>query len=171
MNWKVLGAGVVVTVPLLAILASGFGLNPRVESNALEGQVAPNFELQTLEGDRVSLSELRGKPVVINFWATWCQPCLIEHQALIRSAQRFAPAGVTFLGVLYNDEPAEAVQYLKRKGSAYPTLIDINGRTAIDYGVAGVPETFFIDAQGTIAYKATGPVNDAMVSEILGGLP
>jgi len=171
MNWKVLGAGVVVTVPLLAILASGFGLNPRVESNALEGQAAPNFELETLEGDRVALSELRGKPVVINFWATWCQPCLIEHQALIRSAQRFAPAGVTFLGVLYNDEPAEAVRYLKKKGAAYPTLIDVNGRTAIDYGVAGVPETFFINAEGTIAYKATGPVNDEMVSSILRGMP
>ena len=75
MNWKGLTAGAVVTVPLVALLAAGFGRDPKLRSNALEGRPAPAFTLNTLDGDPFSLEEANGKPVVVNFWSTWCQPC------------------------------------------------------------------------------------------------
>lgn len=167
MNWKVWFAGMLLTVPLIVLLATGFGKDPHALPSTMETKPAPAFSLVTLEGDPVTLAELRGKPVVLNFWATWCGPCAQEHPTMIEAAHRYEPRGVVFLGVLYGDEPEKAASFLLKNGSAYPTLIDATQRTAIDYGVAGVPETFFIDPQGRIARKVVGPVSPDQVVETL----
>jgi cytochrome c biogenesis protein CcmG, thiol:disulfide interchange protein DsbE len=167
MNWKVLGGGLLLVGALVAVLASGIGNDPRGESNALEGRMANDFTLKTLDGESISLAGLRGQPVVLNFWSTWCQPCKIEHPHLQQAAKVYSPRGVTFLGVLYNDEAARARPFLKRNGSVFPTLEDPIGRVAIDYGVAGVPETFVIAPDGRIALKLSGPVTYQTLAAIL----
>jgi cytochrome c biogenesis protein CcmG/thiol:disulfide interchange protein DsbE len=119
--------------------------------------MAPGFALTTLDGEAVDLASLAGKPLVLNFWATWCQPCKLEHPNLLEGARR--NPGVAFLGVLYGDTPEKAKRYLDRVGSAYPTLVDPGQRTAMDYGVGGVPETFFIDREGRIVKKLAQPLS------------
>ena len=169
MNWKVLGAGMAVVLPLVAVLASGFGNDPRVSSNALEGKLATQIELTDLDGNEFSLTAMAGKPVLVNFWATWCGPCAQEHAHLLQAHKLYGDR-VQFVAVLYGDEPTAARDFLSKRGSAYPTLIDENQRVAIDYGVAGVPETFFIDKNGQIAKKVSGPISVDLVAVTLEGL-
>jgi cytochrome c biogenesis protein CcmG/thiol:disulfide interchange protein DsbE len=165
MNWKVLAAGAVMVVPLVWILASGFGHDPHAIPTTTIGSTAADFSLESLDGDRVRLSELRGRPVVLNFWSTWCGPCVHEHPLLQAAAKRHPE--ITFLGLLYGDEPDRARDYLKRAGSVYPILIDDSQRIVVDYGVAGVPETFFIAADGTIVEKVSGAVSQAQLLSAL----
>ena len=170
MNWKVMSVGLLFCVPLIFVLAKGFNYDPRALPEELTGEKAPDFALQTLDGYPVSLKELKGSVVVLNFWATWCVPCLQEHKELMSAAEEFKPKGVAFLGILYGDTKAKADGYLKKHGSAYPTLLDDAQRTNIDYGVAGVPETFVIGRDGTIVKKYTGPVTKMELEVLLNGL-
>jgi len=156
-NLWVLGIGFLLIVPILAILASGFGNDPRAVPSMLEAKPAPAFSLVDLDGKTVTLAELRGQPLVLNFWSTWCLPCKQEHP-MLQQAQRDNPS-VRFLGVLYSDTPVKARAYLKKVGSEYPTLIDENNRVSIDYGVAGVPETFFVSRAGVVVDKWVGPLS------------
>ena len=94
--------------------------------------------------------------MVLNFWASWCVACRQEHPNLVAAWERYGDSGVVFLGVLYQDSPRYARQFMKELGGGWPTLLDPGGRTAISYGVAGVPETFFIGRNGRIAYKQVG---------------
>lgn len=159
MNWRVLAIGALIVIPLLVVLAMGFGRDPRALPSTMEGKPAPPFVLETMDGDQeVALVDFRGKPVVVNFYASWCVPCAQEHPWLVRASKVYQPRGVVFLGVIYNDEVAKAKGFLRRYGEAYPSLVDPGARMAIDYGVAGVPETFVIDGQGNIVRKFTGPV-------------
>lgn len=156
-NWKVLLPGLALVLPLVAILASGFGNDPHALPSMLEGRAAPTFALQDLDGAPHTLEGLRGEPVVLNFWSTWCGPCKFEHPLLLQAAG--ARPDIHFLGVIYSDEPGAVRRYLARAGSAFPHLVDDGNKVAIDYGVAGVPETFFIDRQGVIVYKHVGPLD------------
>ena len=167
MNWKIMGAGLAVMLPLIVVLAQGFNYDPRALPEELTGQVAPDFKLTSLEGYEISLADTKGSVVVLNFWATWCGPCLQEHGDLQKSAEKYKSRGVSFLGVLYSDTPAKAKPFLKKHGSIYPTLVDAASRTNIDYGVAGVPETFVIGKDGTILKKFAGPVTSIELDAIL----
>ncbi len=167
MNWKVLLVGLALVGALTAMLASGFGKDPKALPSVLEGRMAPGFELQTLDGETVRLEDFRGSPLVLNFWATWCKPCAAEHPVLQEGAGRYQPRGVVFLGVVYADDAAKVAAYLERHGSAYPNALDATDRTAIDYGVGGVPETFFIDREGRIARKFSGPLDASSLQGIL----
>lgn len=170
MNWKILAAGLVVVLPLVALLASGFGKDPQVLPSMLEGREAPEFALADLDGGGpVRLSALDG-PVVLNFWASWCQPCLYEHPVLLEASKRYGPRGVHFYGVLYGDEVPKAKAWLRRHGQAYPTLDDADGRVALDYGVGGVPETFVIDRDGHVRLKIVGPADPAALFAALDGV-
>jgi len=170
-NWKILGGGAAIMLPLVAVLAGGFGKDPRGSSTAMEGQKAPGFSLISIDGDPLALGELAGSPVVINFWATWCQPCLAEHPVLLEGSKRYRSRGVSFLGLLYDDAADTARRWIAKHGAAFPTLLDPGNHTAIDYGVVGVPETFFIDAGGQIFRKHTGPLTfEAMVDALEGML-
>jgi len=158
-HWPILIGGLLSATAIVLLLAMGFNYrqsNRRV-SSALIHNSAPNFSLQDLEGATVTLSELRGRPVVINFWSTWCIPCKQEHPVL----QRFASQNrdITFLGVVYQDERAKVLRYLQQKGSTYRNLFDPTGSTSVDYAVTGVPETYFIDANGVIQHKTIAALN------------
>ncbi|MEK7704984.1 MAG: redoxin domain-containing protein [Myxococcota bacterium] len=155
MNWRSALIGAVVVIPLLVILALGFGQDPHEVPSVLEGKPAPAFELATVDGKPMRLEEFRGKPVVINFWSTWCRPCKLEHGLLQQSARMYGER-VQFVGIVYQDELEAVRRYLQAGGEAYPQLMDSGSKVAIDYGVAGVPESFFIDATGVIRHKQAG---------------
>ncbi|MCB9682723.1 MAG: TlpA family protein disulfide reductase [Alphaproteobacteria bacterium] len=165
-NLFVLVGGLAVIVPLLVLFAVSFGNDPHEVPSVLEHTPAPQFHLQDLDGKTWDLASLRGKKVVLNFWSTWCVPCRQEHP-LLQQAARLYP-DVVFLGAVYSDEPAKCRAYLTREGTAYAHLVDPEGRLAIDYGVAGVPETYFIDESGVIAHKAVGPVSAPLIQSLLG---
>lgn len=176
-NWMILGGGTFVTLLLVILLGSGFGTDPKALPDQLTGRDAPTFKLVDLQGREWSLQELEGKPVLINFWSTWCGPCKMEHPFLLQAAKRYPD--VQFLGVIYSDENAKVaiqmarppydalMEALDTQGIAYPNLDDGSGRVALDYGVGGVPESFFIDRTGRITYKQVGPLSpDILVAEI-----
>jgi cytochrome c biogenesis protein CcmG/thiol:disulfide interchange protein DsbE len=122
------------------------------------GRAAPPFSLNPVGGGApVSLDSLKGRAVVLNFWATWCVPCAEEHDVLVAGAKMWAEQ-VQFLGVVYQDEEDEVLAFLRKHGRAYPSVFDEGGKTAIAYGVFGVPETFFIAPDGTIVEKFAGPL-------------
>jgi len=158
MNRFALSAGLVVVVPLIAFLALGLRSDPSRIDSPLVGKPAPELALADLDGKKIRLQDLRGKPVVINFWATWCQACVVEHPVLLEASRRFE-GRVQFLGLIYQDDPVTVRSFLDRHGSWGPSLVDPGGRLAIAYGVYGVPETFILDSQGTIVDKVTGPVD------------
>ena len=169
MNYKVLAAGLVVVLPTLAIFWKSFGTDPHALPKALEGKHAPAFALTSLTGERVERSSLDGRPFVLNFWATWCIPCAQEHPAMLDVARKYGDR-IQFYGVLYGDDEEKAKAWLEKRGTAYPTLMDPRGRTAIDYGVAGVPETFIVNGKGEIVEKVVGPIDPNAVARVLDGL-
>ena len=169
MNRTVLIIGLALTAPLVWVLASGFGKDPHAIQSPLVGREAPTFALRQLQGGQTVGLKAAGKPTVLNFWATWCRPCVQEHGVLTAAAQRYKDK-VRFLGIVYEDTPERIRSYLKRSGAAYPTLIDEAGKTAIAYGVYGVPETFFISADGQIVAKHAGPLNPQTIQGYLAQL-
>jgi len=165
-NLRVLVAGLAVAVPLLAILVLNIGRDPHAVRSPLVGRAAPGFSLVPIGGGQpVALEQLRGHPVVLNFWATWCVPCLQEHPALSEASHSFPE--VQFLGVVYEDDAARATSFVQERPSGYPSLLDPDGRTAIAYGVFGVPETFFIDGSGRIVEKFVGPLEPASIAALI----
>src|SRR5215203_2950684 len=122
------------------------------------GRRAPNFTLTTVTGETVQLTEVRGKPVVINFWATWCGPCQREMPALEDAAQRFG-GDVVFLGV-DEGEPLDVVEkYLEELGVTFAVPLDSDMSVGDRYQVAGMPTTFFVDAEGIIRHLWVGEMN------------
>jgi cytochrome c biogenesis protein CcmG/thiol:disulfide interchange protein DsbE len=136
-NRTALLVGGLISLPLLVFLGLGFRTDPKVIESPLLGQPAPDFELLDLEGDTVSLEALRGRPVVVNFWATWCQPCIVEHPVLVRTAERWQ-GRAHFLGVIYHDEQSAIERFLARRGAWGSTLVDPVSAVAIRYGVYGM---------------------------------
>lgn len=168
-NRKVILIGAVVTLPLLVFLAFSLGFNPRVIPSPLIGKVAPDFELTSLDGAVVRLSELRGQPVLINFWATWCQPCIVEHPVLIDGARRYQ-GRARFLGIIYQDEADMIRRFIATRGGWGTTLVDPGVKVALSYGVYGAPETFIIDKNGVIVDKLTGATTPRQLDAVLGPL-
>lgn len=169
MNRTVLVIGALIVVPLLVFLAIAFRFDPRTIESPLVGKPAPEFALVDLDGRRVDLAELEGKPVVINFWATWCQPCVVEHPMLVEAA-RIYDGRAHFLGIVYQDEPDLIRRFVDRRGAWGPALLDPDSRVAIAYGVYGAPETFILDADGTIVRKVTGMLDWDTISDTLDAL-
>jgi cytochrome c biogenesis protein CcmG/thiol:disulfide interchange protein DsbE len=165
-NRKVLVAGLAIALPLLAVLVANLGRDPHSVRSPLVGRPAPAFKLNPVGGGTpVALESFRGRPVVVNFWATWCVPCFHEHAALVASA-RYLP-DAQFLGIVYEDDEARTGEFLRQEGTAYPSLMDSDGRTAIAYGVFGVPETFFIDPEGRIVEKHVGPLDRGTIVSLV----
>ena len=167
MNRRVLIVGLVIVVPFIVLLVMNLGRNPHKVDSPLVGKPAPPFALRAVGGtDVLDVGALRGKPVVVNFWATWCVPCYAEHGVLVSSARALG-SKVQFVGVVYDDTEAKILEFLRQYGSAYPTLLDDAGKTAIAYGVYGVPETFFIDPDGVIVAKYEGALTQQSLFENL----
>ena len=182
MNWRRSLLGAALALPLIALLGFGLTRDPREIPSPLPGHVAPDFTLPILrhgdvpaadvQRDSVALSAYRGRAIVVlNFWASWCLPCREEHAALLAVSREYAGRGVQFLGTSYNDAPSSATRWIEQMGGQpYPTLFDRGSRTAIDYGLYGVPETFFIGRDGRVAYKHVGPVTASLLRQKIDSL-
>lgn len=153
--------GGAVALAVLALLVVGLTRASPNPASPLLGKAAPAFTLQALNGRAVSLSSLRGRPVVLNFWASWCVSCRAEHAYLLDAYRQYNPRGVAFVGVMYHDTASGARDFVRRHGGSWPTVSDPNEQTAVSYGVTAPPETFLIDRRGIIRYKSTGPVTPA----------
>jgi len=181
MNWKRALIAALVALPIVALLRFGLTRDPRAIASPLPGRQAPLFDLAVFAsgdgtiapavGQRIRLEDLRGNVVVVNFWASWCLPCRDEHAALSETATRYAGKDVRFLGLVYNDVTANALRWLEEMGGqTYPALLDPGTRTAIDFGVYGVPETFFIGRDGKVASKFVGPIPASVLSQRIDSL-
>jgi cytochrome c biogenesis protein CcmG, thiol:disulfide interchange protein DsbE len=161
-------AGVVVIIAVIVtLLATGLGRNPSVIASPLVGRAAPNFTLRQLDGPPVTLSKLRGQIVVINFWASWCTECRIEQATLDRTWQQFQDSGVVVIGVNFEDTTGDARNYVRTADVTYPIVEDAGSRTALAYGLRGVPETFVVSRSGRIVSHVIGLVDAArLTSEI-----
>lgn len=154
----------------LAVLFAGYALkrDPRVQPHALVGKALPDLMLADLDTGRPQpLRAAARGPVIINFFASWCAPCEIEHPQLMALKAR----GVTVIGVAYKDAPANTQAFLSRLGDPFAArLIDRDGRAGIEFGVTGVPETFVVAADGTVVAKHTGPLEakdlDGLVAKL-----
>ena len=165
MNRTVMVMGGMIAVPIVTVLAISFGRDPHEIRTPMVGRTAPSFTLlDVATGEAVSLTSFLGRPVVINFWATWCVPCVQEHATLVSTARSLGSA-VQFIGVVYDDSPGQVRDFLDKHGNPFPAVWDDDGRTAIAYGVYGVPETFFVDRSGTIAAKYTGALTSEALSQ------
>jgi cytochrome c biogenesis protein CcmG/thiol:disulfide interchange protein DsbE len=159
MNRTVLIIGLLIVAAVVAVLFMGLGKDPAHIESPLIGRPAPGFALKAVgSNETIDLTRYRGKPVILNFWATWCKPCWDEHPVLTANAQ-MAGDRVQYLGVVFQDEESKIRNFLEQRGWAYPTLVDQAGKTAIAYGVGGVPETYFLDKNGIIVAKFAGPMS------------
>lgn len=149
----------VMLVGLTLLFAFGLQHDPREVPSPLIGKPAPAFELREVGTQNPFRSErLLGRPVLVNYWASWCAGCQIEHPLLMELSRR----GVEIVGIDYKDTDAEGLRWLSRHGNPYrAVLADPQGAVGLDWGVYGVPETFVLDARGTIVHKHIGPLTEA----------
>lgn len=158
-------AAMAVVMALVGLFGYGLTQDASLIPSPLVGEPAPEFRLPRLDApDSVALSDLRGTAVIVNFWASWCLACKQEHPALVRAHERYRDENVAIVGVLYQDTRANALAYLEEHGGGWIQVMDPKTRTAIDFGVYGIPETFFIDPSGIVAHKHIGPVNDQLIT-------
>jgi cytochrome c biogenesis protein CcmG/thiol:disulfide interchange protein DsbE len=160
-------------IPVLVFAGVGIGLalgltrDPSILPSALIGKPVPDFKLPGVAGlDRPGLSsaDLKGKPALVNVFASWCVPCRAEQPLLLR----LADSGVPIYGINYKDKPDQVDAWLNQLGNPYQRIgADQSGRVAIDWGVYGVPETFVIDAEGRIRHKFVGPLMPQDVDQTL----
>ncbi len=150
---------------LVGFLFSGLRLDPREVPSPLVGKAAPAFDLPVLHppGKRFAPAEMKGRVWLLNVWASWCVTCRDEHPVLVALARQDV---VPILGLNYKDQREEALAWLQRFGDPYRlSVADADGRIGIDYGVYGVPETYLIDAEGTIRYKRIGALTPEIVEQ------
>lgn len=163
---KLAAWAVVIGSAVLAVaFATRFGSDPGLSASPLIGQPAPELTLPALDGTGdVTLSDLEGEIVVVNFFASWCLGCRTEHAALVATSEAFADRGVQFVQIAYDDRPDDSLAFLDELGSTPETLYlsDVDSLAAIGFGLRGVPETYFIDADGVVQGKISGE-SDALV--------
>jgi len=149
-------------IGLMTLFGFGLGRDGSYLPSALVGKEVPQFDLARLGGGgRINDQEFAGKTMIVNFWASWCSACRTEHDVLLALGRRFDQStSVAMLGVNYRDNAGNAQRYLSEHGAfAYPSGVDAAGRTGIDFGVYGLPETFFISADGKVAARHVGPLS------------
>ena len=163
-------------VGLLALLGSQLLVPAQNQSDAgrslLIGHPAPDFTLAVLgshsgSAPTLRLASLKGKPVILNFWASWCDPCKHEAPLLQATWQQVQRQGIVLLGIDFQDARSDGLNFLRTYGITYPNVADDTGSTAINYGLTGVPETYFINRQGMIVSKVTGELTEQTIQSNL----
>lgn len=158
--------------PLVAGTAALIGTPQSLPSGPLAGDIAPDFSLQDTSGESVQLSHFRGRPVVINFWATWCAPCIFEMPEL-QAAYENSSYEPVVLGVNYEEGPETIDTFMAEDldvSITFPILLDEEGGTANEYGVANLPTTFFVDDQGHVTAVHRGPLTREQIESYLSGM-
>ena len=153
-------------VVLIAVLALvgllGFGLLSKGSANIDVGEPVPDGALPQLDGSGSGeIADYRGRWVLVNFWASWCQPCRAESPALERFHRRYRGEGFTVLGIDTRDLSDDGRAFVERYGISYPQLRDGDGDRSRDFGTTGLPESFLVDPRGRLALLRRGPVDDS----------
>lgn len=177
--WVMLGGG----IPLLALIAllawasirtggnpGGLATNNVLVEFEVDAEEARDFNLNLIGGGTLQLSDYRGQVVMVDFWASWCQPCRIEAPTLAKVYQEFQGQEVQFIGVDIWDNIGDAEVFIEQEGQVYPNGYDADGVIGIDYGVRGIPEKYFIDRKGILVKKLSGPLTEATLRDTLNEL-
>ena len=156
---------ILLIIALLAyVLWNGLSERGNIETpSQIVGEIAPEFALQSFNGKEVKLSDFRGKTVLVNFWASWCHPCREEAPALEKTYMSLSGKQVEFIGINIMDDRKSAEEYIKSFGGTFVNIYDPENRVHLDYGVGGVPETFFVNPDGIITGKHRGPLTEKMI--------
>ncbi len=156
----------VIILSLVVLLAGCGGQNP------LLGKPAPDFQLTSLDGQPVSLSDLKGNPVLINFWATWCPPCRGEMPYLQQIYEKWQIMGLVLLAINIQESSSDVEGFMQSQGLSLPVLLDSDGAIAAQYGIEAIPATFFIDSEGTVqevkvgAFQSTAEIEESLLQLI-----
>lgn len=168
--WISLAVIFVVAAVLAVVFMGRFGQDPRLVDSPLIGKPLPDLTLPYLDQEgALTFSDPQGEVLVVNFWASWCYPCRLEHPALNWASDAYADRGVHFVGVLYQDERQPAMEFLDELGwgTNYSYVVDDDSRATVELGVFGVPETYFVDAEGIIRGKVQGEVSQGVLVSTL----
>ena len=158
LRWIALGLAVL-AIAFLAVLATRKSAEQSASDSPLLGQPAPEVIGRGIDGSTVRLSQLRGRYVVLNFFASWCVPCIREHDDLIRFQEAHREAGdATVLAVTFNDELEDARRFFEQRGGDWPVVADDRGKVSLDFGVRGPPESFLISPEGIVLTRIIGEV-------------
>jgi cytochrome c biogenesis protein CcmG/thiol:disulfide interchange protein DsbE len=165
--FSAVAVGVVVAL-LVVVLHDSKPATDRVTASPLLGKAAPALSATTLDGQSFDIDSLRGKWVVLNFFATWCVPCRSEHPELRSFQERHAQAGdADVVSVVYDDSPAAVREFFQTNGGDWTVVTGDEARISLDYGVSGVPESFLIDPTGVVRYKLVGGVTSTGLDRLL----
>jgi peroxiredoxin len=174
-GWLTLGAGALVGLAfgLMLFQARAPSMTTPPETSpqaaAVVDSPAPDFSLETLDGEAIRLSDLRGKVVALNFWATWCAPCRLEMPDLQARAEQH-PDRLAVLGVDFDESPEEVAAFRDELGVGFPLLLDPGAEVQRLYRVLGYPTTFFIDEQGIIRFHHIGLMSEGQLDDYLSRL-
>ncbi|MGH3371076.1 MAG: TlpA family protein disulfide reductase [Nocardioidaceae bacterium] len=165
--WIAVAVGAVMAT-LVVVLATRQPAAQRSVDSPLVGRPAPPLDGPTVDGGRVNIDDLRGRWVLVNYFATWCVPCRQEHPDLVRFHQRHQALGdLEVVGVVYSDSSDAVRDFRRDNGGTWPMVEDPDGRIALDWGVAGVPESFLVSPSGVLVAKLLGGVTDAQLEQLL----
>jgi cytochrome c biogenesis protein CcmG/thiol:disulfide interchange protein DsbE len=152
----------VVLVLFVALLATRSPSEDRFGENPLVGKAVPEISGATTTGSTFDIDAYRGSWVVVNFFATWCTPCILEHPELVRFEERHADGSAQIVSIAYDDSPERVQEFFDDKGGTWPVVVADDARVALDFGVTGVPESFLVAPNGQVVAHFTGVTADGL---------
>jgi cytochrome c biogenesis protein CcmG/thiol:disulfide interchange protein DsbE len=133
----------------------------------IDPKLAADFSLKTVDGEEIILSSLRGKVVLLDYWSSWCAPCILEGKILAKKYDELKNMDVEFVGIAIWDSESNVLNFIEENKINYPIGIDTKGTIAIDYGLTGIPEKYLIDKNGVIRKKFVGPVEETQLENMI----